>query len=58
MEHQPEHESEWVAIESIASKIGCLAERLQKWVRQSERDHRVRGGLSSGDRDRLKELER
>jgi len=57
-EHQREHESQWAAIVSIASKIGCTPETLRKWVRQSERDQGVRGGLSSSDRDRLKQLER
>jgi len=37
-EHQAEHESQWAAISSIASKIGCTAETLRKWVRQAERD--------------------
>jgi len=58
LEHQDEHESQWAAINSIAGKIGCTAETLRKWVRQAERDHAVRGGLTSSDRDRLKELER
>jgi transposase len=37
-EQQPQHESQWAAIESIASKIGCTAETLRSWVRQAERD--------------------
>ena len=57
-EHQGEHESQWAAMGSIASKIGCTAETLRKWVRQAERDRGNRAGLSSSDRDRLKELER
>jgi transposase len=57
-EHQREHESQWAAIGSIASKIGCTAETLRKWVRQAERDQGIRGGLSSAERDRLKQLER
>ena len=57
-EHQGEHESQWAAIGSIASKLGCTAETLRKWVRQAERDLGKRNGLSSSDRDRLKELER
>lgn len=57
-EHQGEHESQWAAMSSIASKIGCTAETLRKWVRQAERDQGIRGGLSGTDRDRLKELER
>ncbi len=57
-EHQGEHESQWAAMESIAPKIGCTPETLRKWVRQAERDHGTRAGLSSSDRERLKELER
>ena len=57
-EHQGEHESQWAAINSIASKIGCTGETLRKWVRQAERDRGKRAGLSTTERDRLKELER
>ena len=57
-EHEGEHDSQWAAIGSITSKIGCTAETLRKWVRQAERDQGKRSGLSSSERDRLKELER
>ena len=57
-EHQGEHSSQWAAIGSIAAKIGCTAETLRKWVRQAERDQGKRSGLSTSERDRLKELER
>ena len=57
-EHQSEHPSQWAAIGSIAAKIGCTAETLRAWVRQTERDQGRRAGLSSDDRDRLKALER
>ena len=57
-EHQGEHDSQWAAIGSIASKIGCTAETLRKWVRQAERDQGRRAGVTSTERDRLKELER
>jgi transposase len=57
-EHQGEHESQWAAIGSIASKIGCTAETLRKWVRQAERDRGKRAGLSTSERERLKDLER
>jgi transposase len=57
-EQQGEHASQWAAIGSIASKMGCTAETLRKWVRQEERDQGKRSGLSSSERDRLKELER
>jgi len=57
-EHQDEHDSQWAAIGSIAAKIGCTAETLRGWVRQAERDQGRRAGLTSNERDRLKELER
>jgi transposase len=57
-EHQGEHKTQWAAIVSIASKIGCTAETLRKWVRQAEIDQGQRDGLSSSERDRLKQLER
>ena len=57
-EHRGEYESEWSALTSIASKIGCTAETLRKWVRRAERDQGLRAGLTSDDRERLKALER
>ena len=57
-EHGAEHASQWAAIGSIASKLGCTAETLRKWVRQAERDAGQRGGLTTDERQRLKELER
>lgn len=57
-EHESEHDSQWAAICSIAEKIGCTAETLRKWVRRVERDEGVRPGLTTAEKDRLKELER
>ena len=57
-EHQAEYGSQWAAMGSIAAKLGCTAETLRKWVRQAERDRGLREGLTSGDRERLKALER
>jgi transposase len=58
MEHAGAHESQWAAMTSIAEKIGCTAETLRKWVRQAERDARTRPGLTTEERERLKQLER
>jgi transposase len=58
LEHQGEHESQWAAISSIAGKMGCSPETLRKWVRRAECDQGVRTGLTSTERERLKELER
>src|SRR5712691_4568590 len=57
-EQQGEHGSQWAAIGSIASKIGCTAETLRKWVRQVERDSGQRPGLTTDEKQRLKDLER
>lgn len=57
-EHREDYASQWAAIESISSKIGCTAETLRRWVRQSEIDQGKRGGVSTNERERLKELER
>ena len=58
LEHQTEHSSQWGAISSIAAKIGCTTETLRRWVRQAEINDGVRGGLTSDERKRMKELER
>ncbi len=57
-EQQKEHDSQWSAIGSIAGKIGCTPETLRNWVRRAEIDQGIRGGLTSTERERLKELER
>ncbi len=56
--HEREHPSQWAAISSIAEKIGCSAETLRNWVRQAERDEGRRPGLTTEERERLKDLER
>ena len=58
LEYQEEHDSQWAAIVSIAEKIGCSAETLRHWVRQAERDQGRRPGLTTDERQRLRQLER
>ncbi len=58
LEHEHEHSSQWSAIVSIASKIGCTPETLRKWVRRTEVDTGRREGLTSDERARTKEMER
>jgi len=45
-------------IASFAGKLGCTTETLRRWVRQAERDAGHRPGLTTDERQRLKELER
>ena len=57
-EHREAHASEWAVLQSVAPKLGCTAETLRKWVRQVQRDAGHRPGLTTSERERLKELER
>jgi transposase len=57
-EHRDEYSSQWAAIEAIAEMLGMSAETLRKWVRQNEIDGGGRVGLTTNERQRLRELER
>ncbi len=52
------HHSEWAATQSVANKIGCSAQSLQKWSRQADVDSGHIGGISTEEQKRVKELER
>ena len=58
LDHQADYASHWAAMQSIASKFGCAAETLRKWVRREERDTGQRPGPTSDQLARLRELER
>ena len=58
LEHSREHESEWAAITSIAAKVGVHKETLRIWVRRAQVDAGQRPGLTSEERERLRQLER
>jgi transposase-like protein len=57
-EHRGEYPSLWLAIESIAPKIGCVPQTLLTWVKRQEVDSGVREGTTAADAQRMKELER
>jgi transposase len=57
-DHTPEHVSQWAAIRSVGEKLGIRTESLRRWVRQAERDRGERQGLTTDERQRLKQLER
>ena len=52
------NEPTWPVIVSVSAKIGCTAETLRRWVRQAERDAGKREGLTTGEREELKRLQR
>ena len=58
LEHQAEHDSQWAAMVSVASKLGCTAETLRKWVRRAERGVGGGPGVKGEEGERLKALER
>ena len=57
-EQQASYPSQWATIVAIAAKMGCKAETLRLWVRRMERDTGKRPGLTTSERERLKDLER
>jgi transposase-like protein len=58
LEHRGEYPSLWLAVESIAPKIGCVPQTLLTWVKRHEIDSGVREGTTTADVQRMKELER
>ena len=58
LDNQAEHGSQWAAVVSVAGKLGCAAQTLHRWVAQAERDAGNKAGLTSSERERLKQLER
>ena len=48
-DQQAQHESQWSAISSIASKIDCTRETLRTWVRRAECDAGKRAGLTTDE---------
>ena len=57
-EHAHEYPSQWATMRSVAEKLGCTVEALRRWVRQAERDAGTRPGVTTGERDELKRLQR
>ena len=55
-ESRGEYPSLWVAVESIAPKIGCSAQTLLTWVKRHEVDSGQREGVTTSERERIKEF--
>ena len=55
-EHRGEYPSLWAAVESIAPKIGCVAQTLLEWVKPVEIDSGWRECVTSGEAQRIKDL--
>ena len=46
------------AVEAVSEKLGCTTETLRRWVKQAEIDEGKREGLSTDERQQMKELQR
>jgi transposase len=58
VEGRPEHDTEWVAMTSVATKLGVSAETVRKWVRRAEVDAGARAGTTSEESAEIKRLRR
>jgi transposase len=57
-DHLQDYPTESHAIRSIASKMGMHHDTLKGWVRRAQIDGGQRQGLTTEDRERLRQLER
>jgi transposase len=57
-EQRAEYPSLWAAVQALAPKIGCSSHSLLEWVKRDQIDSGERDGVTTAERDRLKELER
>ena len=57
-EHRDEYPSEWAAFTSISAKLGMTPETLRVWVRRAQVDDGKRPGLTTDERQKLKDLEK
>lgn len=58
LDHEGEYASRSAAILSISQKVGCSRDSLRIWVKQHEADTGKRDGVTTAERERIKELER
>ena len=57
-ENRSEYTSDNAAYRAIAPKLGCSPDSLRVWCQQAERDAGQRAGLTTEEKDRIKDLER
>lgn len=58
LEHEREYPSQWQAICSIASKIGCSPDSLKAWLQRSQIGAGDIPGTTTEERERIKALEK
>ena len=59
VEVRGEYQSQWAAIEAVATKLGIgSAEALRKWMQRLEIDVGQRPGMTSAEHEEIKKLKR
>ena len=58
LESKESHETEWSAIQGVASRLGVGGETLRQWMRRAEIDARVRPGASSAEHAEIRKLKK
>ena len=58
LEQEGEHGSRCATVKSVAAKLGCSPETLRKWGQRAEVDRGMKRGLTTDERERMKQLER
>ena len=57
-ENRVNYSSDSAAYKAISPKLGCSPDSLRVWCQQAERDDGQRAGLTTEEKDRIKDLER
>ena len=57
-ENRADYSSDSAAYRAIVPKLGCSPDSLRVWCQQAEREAGQRAGLTSAEKDRIKDLER
>jgi transposase len=58
VEHRDEYRTEWAALASISGKLGMTPETLRTWLRRDQVDSGRRPGVTTTERERIRDLER
>ena len=57
-ESREDHETEWAAIQIVASRLNVGAETLRKWMRRSEINAGIRPGVSESENAEIRRLKK